>query len=125
MALALAPDAPSVRLELARAELMQHRADQALDALGDLATLEADILRGAAYSTKNDWPAAVRSYTRAAARASPPVDLLNALGYAQLEAGRPADAVATLERSLSVNPDQPAIRALADRARRSATQARP
>jgi tetratricopeptide (TPR) repeat protein len=124
-ALGLAPDAPSVRLELARAELMQHRADQALDALGDLATLEADILRGASYSTRNDWPAAVRSYTRAAARTSPSVDLLNALGYAQLEAGRPVDALATLERSLSVNSDQPAIRALADRARRNATPARP
>jgi Flp pilus assembly protein TadD len=51
--------------------------------------------------------------------------LLNALGNALLEAGQSAEAVTMLERSLSLKPDQPVIRALADRARAQARGARP
>ena len=41
-----------------------------------------------------------------------------------LQAASPADAAVTLERSLAIKPDQPAIRALADRARAQARAAR-
>jgi tetratricopeptide (TPR) repeat protein len=119
-ALALVPDAASVRLELARAELLQNRPDAALRALGDLTRRDGEIIRGAAYSQQHDWARAIAAYTRAAADGRPSVELLNALGNAQLEAGRPADAAATLERSLAIKADQPAIRELAARARRSA-----
>ena len=59
-AAALAPDASSVRVELARAQLKQGRADAALATLAALSTSpEADALRGAAYSTRREWaPAA-------------------------------------------------------------------
>jgi tetratricopeptide (TPR) repeat protein len=124
-ALALAPDAASVRVELGRAELLQNHADAALQAIGDVSGHDADVVRGAVFSSKGNWPAAVLAYTRAAAEGPPGIDLLNALGNAQLEAGRPADAVATLEHSLSLKGDQPAIRALADRARAQARAARP
>jgi Flp pilus assembly protein TadD len=43
---------------------------------------------------------------------------LNALGHAQLRAGRAADAVKTLERSLALKPDQPQARELLGTARR-------
>jgi tetratricopeptide (TPR) repeat protein len=124
-ALVLAPDAASLRVELGRAELLQNDADAALKAIDEVAGHDADVLRGAAFSIEGNWPAAVLAYTRAAGEGAPSSDLLNALGNAQLEAGRAADAVATLERSLSLKADQPAIRALADRARAQAPAARP
>jgi tetratricopeptide (TPR) repeat protein len=116
-ALALAPDSIPVRIDLARAELMQNQAERALDALGDVRTHDAEMLRGAAASAKGNWTAAVQAFSRAAADGQPSIELLNALGNAQLEAGRPADAVATLDRSLAIKPDQPEIRALANQAR--------
>jgi predicted Zn-dependent protease len=119
-ALALAPDAESLRIELGRAELMQNHADAALEAIGSLASRDAEVVRGAAQSEKGNWPAAVQAYARAAADGRPSPELLNALGNAQLEAGNAADAVATLERSLALKADQPAIRSLADRARAQA-----
>jgi tetratricopeptide (TPR) repeat protein len=124
-ALVLAPDAASLRVELGRAELLQHHADAALEAIGDLSGHDADVVRGAAFSSKGNWPAAVLAYTRALGEGAPSTDLLNALGNAQIEAGRPADAVTMLERSLSLKADQPEIRALADRAREQARAARP
>ncbi|HEV3141129.1 MAG TPA: tetratricopeptide repeat protein [Vicinamibacterales bacterium] len=117
-ALALAPDAASVRVELARANLAQKRVDAALDALGSTSTRDAEILRGAAFSQKGDWRRAADAYQRALAGAAPTVDLLNALGHAQLEAGRLDEAASTLQRSLAIKADQPDIRLLLERARK-------
>jgi Flp pilus assembly protein TadD len=97
--------------------LMQNRSDAALEAIGNLAGRDAEVVRGAAQSGKGDWPAAVQAYTRAAADGPPSPALLNALGNAQLEAGNAADAAATLERSLALKANQPAIKSLAERAR--------
>ena len=118
-ALALAPDSMSVRLELARAELAQRRTDAALRALDAVSAREAEVLRGAAYSQQGDWRRAADAYARALAMSSPTIELLNALGNAQLEAGQPEEAAATLQRSLSMKTDQPEIRELLERARRS------
>jgi tetratricopeptide (TPR) repeat protein len=118
-ALALAPDSMSVRLELARAELAQRRTDAALRALDAVSAREAEVLRGAAYSQQGDWRHAAAAYARAVAMSSPTIELLNALGNAQLEAGQPEEAAATLQRSLSMKTDQPEIRELLERARRS------
>jgi tetratricopeptide (TPR) repeat protein len=117
-ALAIAPESASVRVELARAELLQRHADAALRAIDTLSTRDAEMLRGAAYSQKADWPRAADAYQRAAGMSSPTIELLNALGNAQLEAGRVDEAAATLQRSLSMKTDQPEIRALLERARR-------
>jgi hypothetical protein len=46
------------------------------------------------------------------------VDLLNALGNAQLQAGHRRDAAGTFERSLALAPDQPVVRSLLETARR-------
>lgn len=118
-ALALAPDAESVRIELARCELLQHHADRALSALDAIDSRDAHTLRGAAYSSGGRWVDAASSYQHALAKGEPTADLLNALGHALLESGRPADAVPALERSLSIRSDQPEIRALLERARQA------
>jgi len=124
-ALALAPDSASARVELARAELGQRHADAALRALETIATRDAEMLRGAAYSQQRDWRRAAHAYQRATALGPPTVELLNALGNAQLEAGRPDEAAATLERSLAIDTNQPQIRVLLDRARRKESKSRP
>jgi len=116
-ALALAPDSASVRIELGRAELLQNHADAAFEAVAGLTGRDAEIVRGAALSNNRNWADAVEAYSRAAADGSPSVELLNALGNAQFEAGRAADAAATLDRSLALKNDQPAIRSLVERAR--------
>jgi len=124
-AIALAPDASSVRVELARAELLQGHGDAALEALDAVAGQDADALRGAAYANKGQWADATNAYARAVTEGAASVDLLNALGHAQLQAGRAKDAAATLERSLSIKADQPEIRALLERARRTGTEPLP
>jgi tetratricopeptide (TPR) repeat protein len=116
---ALTPDAVSVRVELARVRLLSGRPAEALDTLAGLAPArEVDMLRGAALAARGDWVAAVDSFERAVKAADPTPELLNALGNAQLRAGRAADAVKTLERSLALNPDQPLARDLLDAAKR-------
>jgi tetratricopeptide (TPR) repeat protein len=118
-ALALTPDAASVRLELARVRLLAGRPTEALDALAGLTrSHEVEMLRGAALAARGDWPGAIESFERALAAGDPAPDLLNALGHAQLRAGRAADAVRSLERSLKLKPDQPQTRELLDTARK-------
>ena len=112
-ALELAPDADSVRTELARARLLDGDPAAALEALeGTKSSRETEMLRGAALAAREDWPAAIAAYERALSLGPPTTDLLNALGHALLRGGRAADARRTLERSLAMTPGQPAIRAL-------------
>jgi Flp pilus assembly protein TadD len=61
----------------------------------------------------------VAAFERALSATEPTVELLNALGNAQLRAGRAAEAAKTLEQSLVLNPDQPEIRTLLETARRA------
>jgi tetratricopeptide (TPR) repeat protein len=118
-ALALAPDAASVRIDLARARLLDGRADAALDALAGVpARREVEMIRGAALARQNDWPGAAAALERAAASGPATPELLNALGNAQLRAGRASDAAKTFERSLALDPNQPDVRALLEQARR-------
>jgi tetratricopeptide (TPR) repeat protein len=117
-ALALAPDAASIRTELARARLLQKRPEAALDVLTDVqSSAEVEMLRGAALSDLGRWADAVKAFERAIGQSSPTPDLLNGLGNAQLRAGQTADGIKTLERSLALKPDQPQIRALLEAAR--------
>jgi pentatricopeptide repeat protein len=118
-ALALTPDAASVRVELARARLLAGRPADALDTLAGLApSREVEALRGASLAARSDWVGAIGSFERAIAAGEPTPGLLNALGHAQLRAGRAADAVRTLERSLALKPDQPQARELLGTARK-------
>jgi Flp pilus assembly protein TadD len=122
---ALAPDAASVCVELARAELALGHTDAALRALEATSTRDAEMLRGAAYSQQRDWRRAADAYQRATKLGPATIELLNALGNAQLEAGRLDEAAATLEQSLAIEANQPQIRVLLDRARRLQSKSRP
>jgi predicted Zn-dependent protease len=115
---ALAPDADAVRLDLARARLLSGRPDACLAALdGAPSTREAEMLRGAAHVARRDPASAVAAFDRALALGAPTTDLLNVLAAAQVDAGRMADAVRSLERSLALDPNQPSALALLRRAR--------
>ena len=117
-ALELAPDAASIRTELARARLLQKRPEAALDVLTDVqSSAEVEMLRGAALSDLGRWADAVKAFERAIALSSPTPDLLNGLGNAQLRAGQTGEGIETLKRSLALKPDQPRIRALLEAAR--------
>ncbi|HXY41930.1 MAG TPA: alkaline phosphatase family protein [Vicinamibacteria bacterium] len=112
-AAALAPDASSVRVELARAQLKQGRADAALATLAAVtASAEADALRGAAYSTRREWARAAAAYEAALAAGSATPDLLNALAWARVQLGQKPEAVQLLTRSLALQSGQPEIRKL-------------
>ncbi|HVO12470.1 MAG TPA: alkaline phosphatase family protein [Vicinamibacteria bacterium] len=112
-AAALAPDASSVREELARAQLTQGHAEAALATLATVtASAEADALRGAAYSTRREWAPAAAAYERALAAGPATPDLLNALGWARVQLGQRPEAVRLLTRSLALQPGQPDIRKL-------------
>jgi predicted TPR repeat methyltransferase len=78
---------------------------------------DVETIRGAALSKKADWTAAAGAYQRALADGAPTVELLNGLGYAQLQAGQKGQAAATFERSLQLRPDQADIRKLLDMSR--------
>jgi len=109
----LAPDASSVRVELARAQLKQGRAEVALATLTAVtASAEADALRGAAHSTRRDWPRAAAAYEAALAAGPATPDLLNALAWARLQLGQKPEAVQLLTRSLALQSGQPEIRKL-------------
>jgi tetratricopeptide (TPR) repeat protein len=118
-ALELAPASEAVRLDLARARLLDGRPAAALDCLaGAPVSAEREALRGAGLSAARQWGPAIDAFERSASLAAPTADLLAALGRAQLEAGRRADAVRTLERSLQLSPNQPSVRTLLEAARR-------
>jgi tetratricopeptide (TPR) repeat protein len=117
-ALALAPDAASIRTELARVRLLQKRPEAALDLLTDVrSSADVEMLRGAALSNLGRWADAVKAFEGAIGQSSPTPDLLNGLGNAQLRSGQTAEGIRTLERSLALKPDQPQIRALLETAR--------
>ena len=113
-ALALAPDGDAIRLDLARARLGLHKADAALATLEPAAgSAERALLRGAALTQLARWPDAAREYREALSAGAPSPDLLNALAWAELQQGRATEAAELLQRSLSLAPNQPEIRALA------------
>ncbi len=110
-ALRLAPDGDAVRVDLARAQLGLGKAAAALDVLGPTApSMERALLRGAAFSLLDQWPAASAEYRSALALAPQPgIDLLNALAWAELKQGRTKEAAALLDRSLGLRHDQSEI----------------
>jgi Flp pilus assembly protein TadD len=76
------------------------------------------MLRGASHYARRDWSGACAAFENALALGAPSTDLLNSLAAAQIEVGLSSEAVRSLERSLALDPNQPAARALLERARR-------
>jgi len=112
-ALELAPDADALRLALGRALFAAHKTAQTIDVVGQARTSpDRDILLGAAYSSSRDWRRAIEHLQQAldAGRATP--EVLNALGWAQMQSGDRRAAEASFNRSLAAKPDQPEIRRL-------------
>jgi tetratricopeptide (TPR) repeat protein len=112
-ALALAPDSSAVRIDLARALVMQDRAEQALETLGPAPpSAERSMLLAAAYSKRNQWRQAADAFRTALNLTPPTPALLNGLGWAELQLGRPREASEQFTRSLALDPNQPEIRRL-------------
>lgn len=66
---------------------------------------EAWAARGHVLAARARWPEAAQAYTQAQAASPADVFIGNALGYAQLRAGRSAEAIETLRRALDLAPD--------------------
>jgi predicted AlkP superfamily phosphohydrolase/phosphomutase/predicted Zn-dependent protease len=112
-ALARAPDADTVRIALGRALIASRKEAEAIQELRRVApSPDRDVLLGAAYSSTKDWPNAIEHLQSAvhAGRTTP--DVLNGLGWAQMQAGQRRDAAESFSRSLAAKPDQPEIRRL-------------
>jgi tetratricopeptide (TPR) repeat protein len=110
-ALALAPDSSALRIDLARAQLVQHRLEAAIATLAPAEpSLERSVLNGAARSLQGRFAEAAREYQSALDKAPAPTpELLNGLGWAQLKLGHNREATELLRRSLALNKDQPEI----------------
>lgn len=112
-ALTLAPDGDAVRIDLARAQLLQRKSDAVLATLLAAApSRERSQLLGAAYSSLGRWDDAVRQLQSAAQSGGETPELLNSLGWAELKRGRPRDAASCFSRSLAMKRDQPEIKKL-------------
>jgi tetratricopeptide (TPR) repeat protein len=112
-ALALAPDGTAVRLDLARALLMQKRAEEAGRILQPAPpSPQRSLLLGAASAAQARWADAATHYRDALAGSAPTPEVLNGLGWALHKQGRDPEAADALRRSLALRADQPHIRAL-------------
>jgi tetratricopeptide (TPR) repeat protein len=112
-ALALAPDADSVRLALGRSLVAAHKSGEALEELRRAApSTDRDVLLGAAYSSAKDWPHAIEHLQRAIGEGRATPDVLNSLGWAQMQTGQRREAAVSFSRSIAARPDQPEIRRL-------------
>jgi tetratricopeptide (TPR) repeat protein len=113
LALELVPDAQPVRIDLARAQLVQGKAKDAeatLAATSD--SVERSLLLGAAASAQERWTEAAGRFESALAGGGATPELLNGLAWARFKLGQPAQAAQILRRSLALKGDQPEIRRL-------------
>jgi tetratricopeptide (TPR) repeat protein len=112
-AMELSPGSAAVQQALGRALLMQQKRADAIRTLQAIPpSRDRDTLLGAAYSGEQNWASAI-THLQAALDAGPPTpELLNALGWAEMQAGRRDVAAATFGRSLQLRANQPEIRKL-------------
>ncbi len=112
-ALALAPDADSVRIALGRALIAAKKNSEAIDELRRAPlSADRDTLLGAAYSSTKDWAHAIEHLQHVVNEGRVTPDVLNSLGWAQMQAGQRREAAESFSRSISAKPDQPEIRRL-------------
>jgi Flp pilus assembly protein TadD len=109
-ALRLAPDSAPVMIDLARAQLARGRTDRAVATLlSGPPSRERSILLGAAHARQRRWGEAATHYRAALDQGPPTPELLNGLGYAQLELGQTTEAAQLFGRSLALDKNQPDI----------------
>lgn len=109
----------TTRLLLAQVFFALGRHRDSLAALGPLeeAGLSRDAAKVAAadHVALNDWSSALKYLEKLLAEATE-LSVLNLAGECHLNLGRPEQALALFRRSLEIDPDQPAVRALAKKA---------
>ncbi len=100
-----------MRIALGRALVTQHKFDAAIDTVSPAPpSADREVVLGAAYSGQRDFARALTHLQAALDRGRGSPEVLNGIGFAFMQLGRKADAVAMFERSLSVKADQPQIR---------------
>jgi tetratricopeptide (TPR) repeat protein len=119
LALKLRDDA-STRLLLAKVLFALGRHQDSLNVLKS--TEEAGLSREAAkvmaadYAALKDWTSALTYLERLMAEATE-TSVLNLAGECHLNLGRPEQATSLFQKSLQIDPNQPAVQALLERAR--------
>jgi tetratricopeptide (TPR) repeat protein len=121
-ALAIQPVYPEVQTAIASVYYRQDRPQRVLSTLQALAgsypsgeePAETLYLQGLAYKALGRQDQALRHLTRAEERGLQSADLLCNLAEARYLAGDPVAAQATIQRAMELEPDNPAIRRLAD-----------
>ncbi|MDH4271479.1 MAG: tetratricopeptide repeat protein, partial [Candidatus Aminicenantes bacterium] len=118
-------DDPATRLLLAKVlfALARHQ-----DSLAVLKPLEATGISGEAakvfaadYAALKDWSSALVYLEKLLAEATE-LSVLNLAGECHLNLGRPGQALSLFQRSLEIDPEQPAVKAMAEKAREAVKQ---
>jgi GWxTD domain-containing protein len=113
-------DEPDTRILSAKILYALGRPQDSLSALKPLEA--AEISREAAkviaadYAALKDWSSALVYLEKLLAEATE-LSVLNLAGECHLNLGRPDEALSFFQRSLEIDPDQPAVKALAEKAR--------
>lgn len=110
--LGYAPNNPEVLLDVAEVYRQLGQPERALVSLQNLLDhyapgeepQKAIYLQGLAYAALGRYNEAIASYTQANTRGSPTAEILCRLGEAQHQAGRAADARASLLQALTIDP---------------------
>ncbi len=113
-------DDPATRLLLAKILFALGRYQDSLVAIKPLEATgisrEAAKVAAADYAALKDWSSALVYLEKLLAEATE-LSILNLAGECHLNLGRPDQALALFRRSLEIDPDQPAVKALAEKAR--------
>jgi GWxTD domain-containing protein len=117
-------DEPRSRLLAAQSLFALGRYDEALSAARPLADAaggrEAAKVMAAAYAARKDWSSALGYLEKLLAEATE-VSVLNLAGECYIRLGQPEKGLPLLQKSLEMNPDQPAIKDL-ERSARAGTK---
>lgn len=113
-------DDPEIRFLLARILYALGRYQESLAALQPLEasglSREAVKVAAADHAALQDWASALTYLEKLMAEATE-LSVLNLAGECHLNLGRPEQALSLFQRSLEIDPDQPAVKALVEKAR--------
>ena len=113
-------DDPDIRLLLAKILFAEGRFQDSVDTLkpaeGAGLSNDAAKVMAASFAALKDWASAL-SYLDKLLAAATEIGVLNLAGECHLNSGRPDLAVPLFQKSLQLAPDQPAVKALLEKAR--------
>jgi GWxTD domain-containing protein len=118
-------DDPATRLLLGKVLFALARHQDSLAVLKPLETAEisgeAAKVFAADYAALKDWSSALVYLEKLLAEATE-LSVLNLAGECHLNLGRPGQALSFFQRSLEIDPEQPAVKAMAEKARSAIKQ---